>query len=118
MQQKSRVKYDYLCPLKKVMYVLMACFLNYAAYFKTNVEGLKTIVDFIISQQPFDGGFNCRYNQKGVKHSSLHSTISVIEGIHEYFVNGYAYRLNELLTMEEASQELILKHRLLSISRA
>ena len=87
-------------------------FLNYATYFKTDVEGLKTIVDFIISQQLFDGGFNCRYNRKGAKHSSLHSTISVIEGIHEYFVKGYTYRLNELLTMEKASQEFILKHRL------
>jgi len=87
-------------------------FLNYAAYFNTNEDGLKTIVDFIISQQLSDGGFNCRYNRKGAKHSSLHSTISVIEGIHEYSKNGYNYRLNELLTMEKESQEFILEHRL------
>jgi hypothetical protein len=28
-----------------------------------------------------DGGFNCHFNRKGAVHSSLHSTISVIEGI-------------------------------------
>lgn len=87
-------------------------FLNYASYFNTDEEGLKSVVDFIISQQLPDGGFNCRYNRSGANHSSLHSTLSVIEGICEYAKNGYKYRLEELQKMERGSVEFILAHRL------
>jgi len=55
-------------------------FLNYAAYFKTKEEDLKTVVDFILSQQMKDGGFNCHLNRIGATHSSLHTTICAIEG--------------------------------------
>lgn len=87
-------------------------FLNYATYFETDENALKTIVDFIINQQLSDGGFNCLYNRQGARHSSLHSTVSIIEGIHEYYVRGYNYRLDELLKIEIESREFILKHRL------
>ena len=43
-----------------------------------------------------DGGFNCESNQHGAVHSSLHSTISVLEGIAEYLANGYTYCAAEL----------------------
>jgi len=59
-----------------------------------------------------DGGFNCRFNRAGAKHSSLHSTLSVLEGILEYSVNGYRYRLPELKEAEATSRQFILKHRL------
>ena len=58
-----------------------------------------------------DGGFNCQANREGAVHSSLHSTISVLEGIHEYDVNGYTYRLEELRKMAAKSREFILQHR-------
>ena len=38
-------------------------FLNYACYFKIDEEKLRSIIDFIISQQLTDGGFNCRLNR-------------------------------------------------------
>ncbi|HKL41427.1 MAG TPA: hypothetical protein VJ962_02415 [Clostridia bacterium] len=87
-------------------------FLNYASYFNADKNGLKSVVDFIISQQLLDGGFNCRYNRKGATHSSLHSTISVIEGIHEYSKKGYNYRLDELLRIAIQAREFILMHHL------
>jgi len=88
-------------------------FLNYASYFKSDLEKLKSIIDFILSQRLSDGGFNCEYNsRKGAVHSSLHSTISVLEGITEYEKNGYLYRLDELLTAKESSIEFILQHHL------
>jgi hypothetical protein len=59
-----------------------------------------------------DGGFNCNSNKTGARHSSLHSTLSVLEGILEYQQNGYRYRLNELLKAKKESQEFILMHRL------
>ena len=87
-------------------------FLNYAAYFETKEEDLQSIVDFILSQQLPDGGFNCQFNRQGARHSSLHSTLSVIEGILEYEKQGYTYRLNELRKTAAESREFILLHKL------
>jgi len=87
-------------------------FLNYASYFETREALLESIIDFIISQQLPDGGFNCQFNRQGARHSSLHSTLSVIEGIHEYSRWGYRYRHDELKKIEKESHEFILAHRL------
>ena len=84
--------------------------LNYFSYFGVNQGELKSIIDNILSQQLADGGFNCRLNRSGAKHSSLHTTISVLEGILEYRKSGYAYRINELIKAEQESQEFILQH--------
>jgi len=87
-------------------------FLNYAAYFKMKEDDLKSIVDFLLSEWMEDGGFNCNSNTTGAVHSSLHSTISVIEGIVEYAKNGYRYRLEELQEAEDKSREFLLQHKL------
>ncbi len=87
-------------------------FLNYASYFRIDEEELKSVIDFLISQQMNDGGFNCHSNRKGAVHSSLHTTLSVIEGISEYAKNGYAYRKDELRKAEIESREFILQHKL------
>lgn len=86
--------------------------LNYSSYFQVKEELLKSIVDFLLSEKMKDGGFNCRSNRKGAIHSSLHSTISVLEGIQEYENNGYSYRLNELKKAKHQSHEFILMHHL------
>lgn len=86
--------------------------LNYASYFHIKEEQLKSVVDFLLSVQMNDGGFNCHSNRIGAIHSSLHSTLSVIEGIHEYRKNRYTYRLGELKKAELASREFILLHHL------
>ena len=87
-------------------------FLNYASYFETNETDLKSIVDNILSLQMADGGFNCHLNRTGASHSSLHSTLSVIEGILEYTLQGYSYRIDELIKAGNESREFILQHHL------
>lgn len=91
--------------------------LNYSSYFGVNETELKSIVDFLISQQMKDGGFNCHSNRKGAVHSSLHTTLSVAEGIFEYLKNGYKYRISELQKAEQESREFILQHRLFKSDR-
>jgi hypothetical protein len=59
-----------------------------------------------------DGGFNCESNRRGAVHSSLHSTISVLEGLNEYKKQGYNYRLTEINRIIPMAQEFILMHRL------
>ncbi len=86
--------------------------LNYASYFGASEESLESVVDFLLGQRMGDGGFNCNSNQCGANHSSLHSTISVAEGIREYAANGYSYRVRELLDAETGCMEFMLTHRL------
>ena len=86
--------------------------LNYACYFKADEAALHSIVDFVIGQQMPDGGFNCHSNRQGAVHSSLHTTISILEGIQEYIANGYSYRCLELDQMAVEAREFILQHRL------
>lgn len=85
--------------------------LNYASYFGANEEDLKSIVDFILSEHMPDGGFNCHSNRKGAVHSSMHTTLSVMEGITEYINNGYKYRAKELVKAEAESREFLLLHK-------
>lgn len=86
--------------------------LNYAAYFRVDEAYLKSVIDFLLAEKMNDGGFNCQSNRTGATHSSLHSTLSVLEGILEYERNGYNYRLKELLKVKSESHEFILMHHL------
>ena len=94
-----------------------AMLINYACYFKIEVESIKSIIDFLLDAKLDDGGFNCDFNKRKVIHSSLHSTISVLEAITEYEKNGYKYRLDELKRAKETAQEFILLHRLFRSDR-
>lgn len=87
-------------------------FLNFACYFGIEEDRLKTIVDYLLSNQMADGGYNCQSSRSGAVHSSLHSTIGVLEGYLEYEKAGYTYRLAELQKQRKESQEFILKHHL------
>ena len=86
--------------------------LNYASYFGVAESELESVVDFLLAQHMPDGGFNCMSNRKGAVHSSLHSTISVAEGLQEYKKNGYRYRLAECQKAEVGCRDFMLQHRL------
>lgn len=92
-------------------------FLNYASYFNAEEVELKSIIDFLLNEHMKDGGFNCHSNRIGATHSSLHTTLSVIEGITEYYKNGYKYKIKELLNAELQSREFLLRHRLFKSHR-
>lgn len=87
-------------------------FLNYASYFKTPEKKLHSIIDSILNEIMPDGGFNCRTTRSGAKHSSLHSTISVLEGLTEFQKTGFTYRKKEIYDAIKTAVEFILIHRL------
>ena len=87
-------------------------FLHYACWFGANEKDLESVIDFVLTQRLPDGGFNCRLNRSGARHSSLHSTLSMCEGIREYAEQGYTYRLDELLEAERTAREFMLMHQL------
>jgi len=98
--------------MKKCDVCVNGMVLNYASYFGVSENDLRSIIDFLLSQHMPDGGFNCFSNGPGAVHSSLHTTISVLEGFLEYIRNGYRYRLSQLPAVERAAREFILQHRL------
>ena len=93
-------------------------FLNYACYFGIEEVHLKSIIDYLIPQQMPDGGFNCEREYGAPVHSSLHSTISVLEGIHEYLASGHIYRLDELKEIAIQGREFFLRHQLFRSERS
>lgn len=92
--------------------------LGYAAYFGASEAQLVSIVDFLLEQRMTDGGFNCRLNRSGARHSSMHTTICVMEGITEYEHSGHQYRLAELVGAHAACVEFLLRHRLFRSERS
>lgn len=87
-------------------------FLNYASYFRSGEENLHSIVDSILEEKMRDGGFNCRTTRSGAVHSSLHTTISVLEGLYEFQKSGYGYRSGDIENALQSAAEFILLHQL------
>jgi hypothetical protein len=103
--------------VKKSDVCVNGMFLNYASYFRAQEELLRSIVDFLLVEHMPDGGFNCHSNRKGAVHSSLHSTISVLEGILEYSRQGYSYRRDELQSAAASGRSFLLQHKLFRSDR-
>ena len=87
-------------------------FLNYASFFGVPENDLKSIVDYILDNQMPDGAFNCAAGRTSSVHSSMHTTISVLEGILEYVKAGYDYRVKELGEVQKDADEFLLMHQL------
>lgn len=87
-------------------------FLNYASYFKMSENKLQSIIDSILSEIMPDGGFNCRSTRSGARHSSLHTTLSVLEGFTGFQKAGFTYRTDEITEAIKTGIEFILMHRL------
>ncbi|MCE2613015.1 hypothetical protein LVD13_08530 [Flavobacteriaceae bacterium D16] len=87
-------------------------FLNYASYFKTSEKELKSVIDFLLTQKMQDGGYNCCSNRSGAVHSSMHTTLSVMEGYVEYLKNGYSYKKEAIKESLLEAKSFLLIHRL------
>ena len=57
--------------------------LSLLAFFRSPDERIHSVAEYLLREQMRDGGWNCeRIN--GATHGSFHTTISVLEGFHEY----------------------------------
>lgn len=84
--------------------------LSILSYFEHEDARLDTIARHLLAQQMPDGGWNCRRPQ-GATHSSVHSTISVLEGLRHYEVHrGHGARA--LRAAQRRGREFLLAHRL------
>ena len=83
--------------------------LSILSYFTFEDARLDTIADHLLEQQMPDGGWNCR-RPYGATHASVHTTISVLEGLRLYERCGRKVRA--LQAAQRRGREFLLVHRL------
>ena len=84
--------------------------LSIVAHFGVDDARLETIADHVLARQMPDGGWNCRLD-RGATHASVHTTISVLEGLRLYELR----RPRKAKAVREAQRrgrEFLLEHRL------
>ncbi len=84
--------------------------LSILGHFEHQDERLDTLADYLLEQQMPDGGWNCQ-RDLGATHSSVHTTISVLEGLRLYELHR-GRRRHALRAAQCAGREFLLAHRL------
>ena len=89
--------------------------LSILSYFGFDDHRLDTLVDYAVAAQMPDGGWNCQ-RPYGATHSSVHTTLSVLEGLRLYELqrgrNAEAVRAAQC-----RAREFLLMHRLFRSDR-
>jgi hypothetical protein len=89
--------------------------LSILSYFAYEDDRLDTLADHLLQQQMPDGGWNCR-RDLGATHSSVHTTISALEGL-RHFELYRGYRLRAVRAAQRRGREFLLMHRLFRSDR-
>lgn len=85
--------------------------LNMACYFQMDQVLIDPFVDYLLRNTLPGGGWNCQHLQ-GDRHFSVHTTLSVIEGLTNYRQSGYKGREKEIAIAIAGGEEMLLTHRL------
>jgi hypothetical protein len=80
------------------------------SYFKYDDGRVDTIACHLLEQQMEDGGWNCR-RPRGATHSSVHTTISALEGLRHYELHR-GRELEAVRAAQRRGREFLLAHRL------
>lgn len=84
--------------------------LSILSYFRYQDNRLDIITRHLLDQQLPDGGWNCR-RPAGATHSSVHTTISVLEGLRHYELCG-GRDIRKVRRAQRRGREFLLAHRL------
>jgi hypothetical protein len=84
--------------------------LSILSYFEHEDDRLDTVAGHLLEQQMPDGGWNCR-RPRGATHSSVHTTISALEGLRHYELRG-GPELPAVRRAQSRGREFLLEHRL------
>lgn len=92
---------------------IVGMLVNFISYGKVSDPKLDEMIDYILAHQFDDGGWNCMWDSgKKPKISSVHTTLSVLEGLSEYVKNNYSYRLTEVKNAISRGIECLLSRDL------
>lgn len=100
-----------VCKYRHQDMCVVAMILDICVYAHLQSLEIHEMVDFILDHQYRDGGWNCAW-ERGDKHSSLHTTISVLEAFRDYEKFGYTYKLPLVKKALPKAHEFILKKHL------
>jgi len=84
--------------------------LSILSHFACDDDRLDTVADHLLEQQMPDGGWNCR-RDLGATHASVHTTISVLEGLRLYEMHR-GHRVRAVRAAQRRGREFLLVHRL------
>ena len=84
--------------------------LSLLSHFEYHDPRLETIAQHLLEQQMPDGGWNCR-RADGATHSSVNTTISVLEGLRLYELC-CGHKVTEVRAAQRRAREFLLVHRL------
>jgi hypothetical protein len=84
--------------------------LSILSYFGYDDDRLDTIAENLLEQQMPDGGWNCR-RPYGATHSSVHTTISALEGLRLYELHRRK-KVRAVRAAQRRGREFLLVHRL------
>jgi hypothetical protein len=84
--------------------------LSILSYFEYEDARLHQVAGHLLNEQMPDGGWNCR-RSSGATHASVHTTISVLEGLRHY-ERHCGRGIHALRTAQRRGREFLLAHRL------
>jgi hypothetical protein len=84
--------------------------LSLLSYFEYDDGRLDTVADYLLTEQMPDGGWNCQRDH-GATHASVHTTISVLEGLRLYELH-CGRKLQAVRAAQHRGREFLLVHRL------
>lgn len=84
--------------------------LTLLSYFRFPDARVHSVAEFLLKEQMPDGGWNCQ-RVYGASHASFHTTISVLEGMHEYGMT-YRERTSVIKKAIKKAHEFLLVHHL------
>jgi hypothetical protein len=89
--------------------------LSILAYFQYHDPRVDELVNHLLQRQMVDWGWNCQ-DYQGDAHSSFHTTIAVLEGLHEYQKMGKGLSM-DVESSQMRGHEFLLQHRLFRSDR-
>jgi hypothetical protein len=84
--------------------------LSILSHFEYEDERVDTVAEHVLGQQMPDGGWNCR-RHLGATHASVHTTISVLEGLRCYELQRRR-QVRAVRAAQRRGREFLLAHRL------
>jgi hypothetical protein len=92
---------------------VIAMMLSMVVYVNPKHPAIKQQLDYILDNHQQEGGWNCFEMFSHSKHSSIHTTLSVLETLRDVKKTGISYRLKEINAQEKAGQLYLLERKLL-----
>ncbi|NLW85747.1 MAG: hypothetical protein GXY38_02625 [Planctomycetes bacterium] len=91
---------------------IVGMYLSLNAYFGVRDDRVEMLAEQVVQSQMPDGGWNCAGQRHVVNHSSLHTTINVLDGLADYVEYGGKKAAALVAEPIRRAHEFILEHRL------